>query len=261
MSRKYVNANSLESGMHQTLDTTVKQNIEPISTRPTESSEATSTQHHHDHDHVQISTTGEQIVTIQLDKENTTVENQQTKIFELDTNSQTSLKICGSELQNDLGLNPEPVITIELETPEDNIPAVNNPLKNKSEDALSNEIFTEVDFPPEYFQNETTDNRNYSDENTIDDYYEIEPTTGTGNLQWNQNIELNPITNFSRDTELEEDVLNGWRKVENDQVPDHGPFTDIEGLNFSMESPKPKDFFNQLFGESMFTIMARETNA
>ena len=51
------------------------------------------------------------------------------------------------------------------------------------------------------------------------------------------------------------------RKLENNQAQGDGPFTDIEGLNFCTESCKPKDFFNQLFGESMFTIMARETNA
>ena len=49
--------------------------------------------------------------------------------------------------------------------------------------------------------------------------------------------------------------------MENDDVPDHGPFSDAEGLNFSMESCKPEAFFNQLFDESMFTIMAQETNA
>ena len=70
-----------------------------------------------------------------------------------------------------------------------------------------------------------------------------------------------PISNYSRDTELEDDVLNGWMRVENDQVPDHGPFTEVEGLNFSTESRKPEDFFNQLFDQSMYTIMAQQTNA
>ena len=50
-------------------------------------------------------------------------------------------------------------------------------------------------------------------------------------------------------------------KVENDEVPDHGPFTDFEGLNFSTESRKPEDSFNQLFDESMYTRMAQEINS
>ena len=74
-------------------------------------------------------------------------------------------------------------------------------------------------------------------------------------------VQLNPISNFLRDTELEEDVLNGWKKVKNDEVPDHGPFTDFEGLNFSTDSHHKEDFFNQLFDESMYTIMALETNS
>ena len=76
----------------------------------------------------------------------------------------------------------------------------------------------------------------------IDDYYEIEPNTHTGNLEWNQNFQLNPISNFSRDTELEEVVHNGWMKVKNDEVPGHSPFTDFEGLNFLTESHNLKIF-------------------
>ena len=63
------NANSVEYGTHETLDTTVTQNIQPISTRPMESSETTTVQHHHDY--VQISTPStswEQIVQFNLTK-------------------------------------------------------------------------------------------------------------------------------------------------------------------------------------------------
>ena len=58
------------------------------------------------------------------------------------------------------------------------------------------------------------------------------------------------ISNYSVDTEVEDDVLNVWMRVENDQVSDHGPFTEVEGLNFSTELQKPEDFFNQLFDKS-----------
>ena len=93
--------------------------------------------------------------------------------------------------------------------------------QNESEDTLSSKSFHKEDFPPEYFQ--TTDDGISSDKNIINDYYEIEPNTGAGNLWQNQNFQLNPISNFSRDSELEEDVLNGWKKVENDKVHNHGP--------------------------------------
>ena len=77
-----VDVNILEFGKHQTLDTTDTQNIQPISTRTIETSLTTSTQHDHDHDDVQISTSWEQIVTIQVEKKNTTVDSQQTPVFQ-----------------------------------------------------------------------------------------------------------------------------------------------------------------------------------
>ena len=187
--------------------------------------------------------------------------------MELVTTSSNSvqLPLIDNQLQSTVGAEQELVITIELETleeiPEDNTPDLNIQPQNESEDTLSSELFHEEDFPPEYFQ--TTDDSISSDKNVIDDYYEIESNTGTGtdNLRWNQNFQLNPISNFSRNTELEEDVLNGRKKVENDEVPDHGPFTDFDGLNFSTESHNLEDFFNQLFDESMYTRMAQETNS
>ena len=230
-----------------------------------ETSQTTSTEH--DHDDVHISTSSEQIVTIQVETPTTTVNSHQTQILELVTTSPYSvqLPLIDNKLQSTVEAEPEPVITIELETPEeipeDNTPDLNIQPQNESEDTLSSELFHKEDFPPEYFQ--TMDDSISSDENVIDDYYEIEPNTGTGtgNLRWNQNFQLNPISNFSRDTELEEDILNGWKKVENNEVPDHSPFTDFDGLNFSTESCNPEDFFNLLFDESMYTRMAQETNS
>ena len=54
-------------------------------------------------------------------------------------------------------------MTIELETPVDDIPPVNDAPKNQSEDTLSNELFNEVDFPPEYFQTQSSDDGKSSD--------------------------------------------------------------------------------------------------
>ena len=206
----------------------------------------------------------EQIVTIQVETPTASVDSDQTQFLELVTSSPNlvQLPLIDNQLQSTLGAEPEPVITIELETPEeipeDNTLDVNIQPKNESEDTLSSELFHKEDFPQEYFQ--TMDDSISSDENVIYDYNEIEPNTGTVNLQWNQNFQLNPVSNFSRDTELE-DILNGWKKVENDEVPDHSPSTDFDGLNFSTESRNPEDFFNQLFDESMYTRMAQETNS
>ena len=85
-----------------------------------ETSQTTSTEHH-DHDDVQISTSCEQIVTIQVEKPATTVDSQQTQILELVTNSPNSLQqpLIDNQLQSSVGPDAEPVITIELETPEE----------------------------------------------------------------------------------------------------------------------------------------------
>ena len=125
-------------------------------------------------------------VTIQVEKLTTTVNSQQTQILELVTNSPNSLQLLliDNQLQSSVGPDAEPVITIELETPEeipeDNTPDLNIQPQNESEDTLSSKLFSEEDFPPEYFQ--TTDDSISSDKNIIDDYYKIEPNTRTGNL-------------------------------------------------------------------------------
>ena len=83
--RKHVNAKSLESGTQKTLDTTDTQNIQSISARTMETLQTTSTEH--DHDEVQISTSSEQFVTIQVE----TLTSDQTQILELVTTSPNSV--------------------------------------------------------------------------------------------------------------------------------------------------------------------------
>ena len=78
--------------------------------------------------------------------------------MELVTNSPNSLQLplIDNQLQSSVGPDAEPVITIELETPEeipeDNTPDLNIQPQNKSEDTLSSESFHKEDFPPEYFK-------------------------------------------------------------------------------------------------------------
>ena len=104
------------------------------------------------------------------------VDSHQTQILELVTNSPNLLQLpvllIDNQLQSSVGPGSEPVITIELETPEeipeDDTLDLNIQLQNKSEDTLSSELFHK-----EHFQ--TTDDGISSDKNIIDDYYEIEP--------------------------------------------------------------------------------------
>ena len=50
--KNHVNAKSLESGTHRTMDMTDTQNIQPISTRTMETLQTTNTEPDHDHDYV-----------------------------------------------------------------------------------------------------------------------------------------------------------------------------------------------------------------
>ena len=67
------------------------------------------------------------------------------------------------------------------------------------------------------------------------------------------------IVNCEGDTELQEDLDNGWHRITHDVPPNNPQFTDTPGLNFETNSREPEVFFNQLFDSRMFTIMAEET--
>ena len=75
--------------------------------------------------------------------------------------------------------SPRPVL---LESPATNILSVNPTPENDSEDTGSTELISDLEFPPDYFQNLTTDDTNSSDENAIGDYYEIENALVNPNL-------------------------------------------------------------------------------
>ena len=68
-----------------------------------------------------------------------------------------------------------------------------------------------------------------------------------------------PIKNYSRDKLVDSDVQEGWKRIEPDIIPDHGPFTDTQDLNMSTNSCEPEDFFKHIFDDRMFTMMAEET--
>ena len=112
----------------------------------------------------------------------------------------------------------------------------------------------EIEFPPEYFRNGQHDPTNSNNDNQEHDYV-IE----TENNQTPYPIEY-PIVNCERDIDLQEDIDNGWIRVENDEVPDHCHFIGHEGLNMNTVSCNPEDFFNNLFDDRMYTILTEETN-
>ena len=68
------------------------------------------------------------------------------------------------------------------------------------------------------------------------------------------------IVNCQGDTELQDNLENGWHRISRDVPPNNPQFTDTPGLNFETNSCEPEVFFNQLFDHQMFTIMAEGTN-
>ena len=95
-----------------------------------------------------------------------------------------------------------------------------------------------------------------SDLEDTNDYYEVQ----TELQNTDSNLQFTPIVNYPRDEILDCDVKQGWEKIQPDIIPDHCPFTGSPGLNMSTDSRLPEDFFNDIFDNRMFTIMAEETN-
>ena len=163
----------------------------------------------------------------------------------------------------------EPVFIIPLDTeltPElldeqSNFQLQDNQLSEENTTTLQTPIIPVEDsssnlpHPPSDEQNDHNDNLEIPSD---DKYYIVEydhpcspPTIQLQTMQ---------IVNCEGDTELEEDLDNGWHRITHDVPANNPQFTDTLGLNFETNSHEPEVFFNQLFDNRMFTVMAEETN-
>ena len=142
-------------------------------------------------------------------------------------------------------LPPEHVISIPLDIEENETTERNNSTQNHDELPFSTETLS-------------------SDNEDTNDYYIIDsPSVAPQDDQYNEvdlYNEVSPIHNYVRDSINLEDSENGWEKLEINQEPDYRPFLDTPGLNLNTDSHNPEDFFNNLFDERMFTIIADATN-
>ena len=68
------------------------------------------------------------------------------------------------------------------------------------------------------------------------------------------------MVNYWNDRELEEDYKNGWEWLKWDAGPLIAPYTGFWQCLLDPLKTKPEDFFNALFDNTMYTIMAEETN-
>ena len=69
-----------------------------------------------------------------------------------------------------------------------------------------------------------------------------------------------PIVNYAGDVEHKEDFANGWEWTEKDPGSSCGPFIGQPGLLMEPLNHTPKAFFNLLFDNSMWTLLAQQTN-
>ena len=71
-------------------------------------------------------------------------------------------------------------------------------------------------------------------------------------LEW---LPSRPMVNYRNDRELEEDYKIGWEWLK----PLIAPYTGFRQYLLDPLKTKPEDFFNALFDDNMYTVMAKET--
>lgn len=69
-----------------------------------------------------------------------------------------------------------------------------------------------------------------------------------------------PMVNYPGDVEFEEDYEIGWQWTERDPGPDIAPYSGFRQCLLDPEKNKPEDFFDAIFDDHMFTLMAEMTN-
>ena len=106
--------------------------------------------------------------------------------------------------------------------------------------------------------NTFTPDNDFSENDEVNNYY-IKDTASPPSQP--SGYEITQIQNYLRDTIIQKDVDNEWKKVDEDSKPDHhGPFMVTSGINIDTDSRNPEDFFNNLSDSRMFTIIADVTN-
>ena len=114
----------------------------------------------------------------------------------------------------------------------------------------------EIDFPPDFDNEITSDNNSSSYDPTpnLDDY---EMDVESDNI--NHQVPCYNITNFLM-TNLENDDYNEWEYESTDSRPAYGPF--LQTCRTPKEDPNgnPEVFFNELFDEHMWSTIAQDTD-
>ena len=136
--------------------------------------------------------------------------------------------------------------------------------QNSFPDSNEIEIFHQPLDNPESDSHDSDENNAHSEENEDDseedqEHYMVyqEENNGVDN---NIHLPQIPIVNYVGDVEHEEDFANGWEWTERDPGSSCGPFISQQGLVIEPPSHSPEGFFKLLFDNSMWTLLAQQTN-
>ena len=201
---------------------------------------------------------------------------EQTSLNTVSTNNTSHYQVTGQlnpSVEHDqvpvLNTQAEPVFIIPLDTKltpelldeESNFQLQHNQLSEENTTTLQTPIIPIEDSAsnlPHPSSHEQNDHNNNLEISSDDEYYIVEYDRPCSPLTIQ--LQTMQIVNCKGDTELQEDLDNGWHRITHDVPANNPQFTDTLGLNFETNSCKPEVFFNQLFDDRMFTIMAEETN-
>ena len=108
-------------------------------------------------------------------------------------------------------------IHFEVENPENEETAIDSNNLNLLQPQSVNQNPEEIEFPPEYFTNRQEDVTSSDNDNEEDDYI-----IKTENNQTPDRIQY-PIVNYERNIDLQEDIDNGWIRVDNPDLVEGYP--------------------------------------
>ena len=181
-----------------------------------------------------------------------------------DTSAAEEHHSCEHDKMAPSNTQSENLVTISVDTEftpepselESNNPDEENILLSQNENRTLPVLLSTTDIPHSPQHNPSNNNIQVLEE--THPYYIIEhnPPSSTPNNE----IEPTNIQICQNDKELPEDIQNGWHKITHDNPQRNPPFADTPGLNFETDSREPEVFFNELFDQRMFTIIAEETN-
>ena len=153
---------------------------------------------------------------------------------------------------------PSDLVEFDLETLE--------PIVNTGNIPQASDIIHEIPFPNSPSSTDDINSRNASDSDSSEnnDYYEVSTDSEDEDLLTYSisNLEMTVVEgNEENKLVIEvEDTINDWSNEIIDSGPSYGPFLSSRYTNIQNPHRKPEFFFESLFDERMWTIVADATN-